>query len=193
MVEAGLWYRPSYFPKDGEGTWRESCDREVGYVRNSVGVADVSTLGKIDIQGPDSARFLDFVYANTFSTLKVGRVRYGLMLREDGHVMDDGTTARLGDDHFVMTTTTAAAGEVMQHLDFVHQCLCPELNVRFISVTEQWAQFAVAGPRARDLLNGLLDAPVDGETLALHVLRDGRVGRRFGAAVPDLVLGGACL
>jgi methylglutamate dehydrogenase subunit C len=105
------------------------------------------TLGKIDIKGRDAGAFLDFVYTNTFSTLPVGKVRYGLMLREDGFVMDDGTTARLGEDHFVMTTTTAAAGQVMRHLDFVHQALRPGWDVRFISVTEHWAQFAVAGPR----------------------------------------------
>ncbi|MEY8842556.1 sarcosine oxidase subunit alpha, partial [Cribrihabitans sp. XS_ASV171] len=103
MIEAGLWYRPSYFPKEGESTWREACDREVKMVRESVGICDVSTLGKIDIQGPDAGAFLDFVYTNMFSTLKVGRARYGLMLREDGHVMDDGTTARLGEEHYVMT------------------------------------------------------------------------------------------
>ena len=163
MIEAGLWYRPSYFPQPGETTWRQSCDREVGYVRGSVGVCDVSTLGKIDIQGPDAAKLLDLVYTNMFSTLKVGRVRYGLMLREDGHVMDDGTTARLGETHYLMTTTTAAAGHVMRHLEFVTQALHPEWEVSFTSVTEQWAQFAVAGPKARDLLNGLLDAPIDGE------------------------------
>ena len=161
MIEAGLWYRPSYFPKPGETTWRQSCDREVLMVRSGVGVADVSTLGKIDIQGRDAARFLDFVYTNTFSTLPVGRVRYGLMLREDGHVMDDGTTARLGDTHYLMTTTTAAAGEVMRHLDFVHQAYCPDWQVRFISVTESWAQFAVAGPLSRMLLNSLLDTRLD--------------------------------
>jgi sarcosine oxidase subunit alpha len=164
MIEAGLWYRPSYFPQAGETTWRQSCDREVGYVRNAVGVCDVSTLGKIDVQGPDAAEFLDFVYTNTFSSLKVGRVRYGLMLREDGHVMDDGTTARLGETHFVMTTTTAAAGQVMNHLEFVHQCLRPDWDVSFISVTEQWAQFAVAGPKSRELLNTVLDTPIDGDT-----------------------------
>ncbi|MEQ9695405.1 sarcosine oxidase subunit alpha family protein [Shimia sp. SDUM112013] len=164
MIEAGLWYRPSYFPAPGEKTWRESCDREVGYVRNAVGVCDVSTLGKIDLQGPDVGAFLDFVYANMFSTLKVGRTRYGLMLREDGTVMDDGTTARLGETHYVMTTTTAAAGNVMRHLEFVHQCLCPELDVNFVSVTEQWAQFAVAGPKSREMLNALLDAPIDNES-----------------------------
>ncbi|MEM9473680.1 MAG: sarcosine oxidase subunit alpha family protein [Pseudomonadota bacterium] len=164
MVEAGMWYRPSYFPAPGETTWREACDREVRLVRESVGISDVSTLGKIDIQGPDAGAFLDFVYTNMFSTLKVGRVRYGLMLREDGHVMDDGTTARLGEQHYVMTTTTAAAGQVMQHLEFVHQCLRPELDVRFISVTEQWAQFAVAGPRSREVLNAVLDQPIDDES-----------------------------
>jgi sarcosine oxidase subunit alpha len=160
MIEAGLWYRPSYFPKPGETTWLEACNREVRMVRGSVGVADVSTLGKIDIQGKDAARFLDFVYTNTFSTLPVGRVRYGLMLREDGLVLDDGTTARLGENHYLMTTTTAAAGLVMRHLDFVHQAFCAGWDVRFISVTEGWAQFAVAGPKARDLLATLLgEAP----------------------------------
>lgn len=164
QVEAGLWYRPSYYPQPGDVHWRQACDREVGYVREAVGVCDVSTLGKIDIQGADAAEFLDFVYSNTFSTLKVGRVRYGLMLREDGFVMDDGTCARLAERHFVMTTTTAAAGQVMAHLEFVHQCLKPEWDVQFISVTEQWAQIAVAGPKSRELLNRLLDRPVSDES-----------------------------
>ena len=162
MIEAGLWYRPSYFPRAGEKTWREACDREVTMVRQAVGVCDVSTLGKIDIQGPDAGAFLDFVYTNMFSTLKEGRVRYGLMLREDGHVMDDGTTARLGAHHYVMTTTTAAAGLVMRHLEWVHQGLRPDLDVRFASVTEQWAQFAVAGPKSRALLAGLVAEPLEG-------------------------------
>ncbi len=183
MIEVGLWYRPSYFPIPGETHWRQSCDREVKMVRNHVGIADVSTLGKIDIQGPDAGAFLDFVYTNTFSTLKEGRVRYGLMLREDGHVMDDGTTARLGQHHYLMTTTTAAAGQVMAHLDFVHQCLCPQMDVRFVSVTEHWAQFAIAGPKSRALLNGLLDQPIDDESWpfmscgAVHV--GGIEGRLF--------------
>ncbi|SFD47497.1 sarcosine oxidase subunit alpha [Sulfitobacter brevis] len=164
MIEAGLWYRPSYFPRGDERTWRQSCDREVGFVRNTVGVCDVSTLGKIDIQGPDAAALLDFVYTNMFSTLKVGRVRYGLMLREDGHVMDDGTCARLGETRYLMTTTTAAAGAVMRHLEFVTQCLHPEWQVKITSVTEHWAQFAVAGPQARTLVNGLLDQPIDNES-----------------------------
>ena len=164
MVESGLWYRPSYFPEVGETNWRQSCDREIEMVRTNVGVCDVSTLGKIDIQGPDAHRLLDFVYTNMFSTLKVGKVRYGLMLREDGHVMDDGTTARLAENHYVMTTTTAAAGQVMRHLDFVHQCLHPEWDLSFISVTEQWAQFSIAGPKSQELINAVLDKPISSET-----------------------------
>ncbi|WP_121064029.1 sarcosine oxidase subunit alpha family protein [Chachezhania antarctica] len=162
MIEAGLWYRPTYFPAPGETHWRQACDREVRYVRNAVGVADVSTLGKIDIQGPGAAALLDFVYTGLFSSLKEGRVRYGLMLREDGHVMDDGTTARLGENHYLMTTTTAAAGEVMRHLDFAKQVLRRDLDVATISVTEQWAQFAVAGPKSRDLLEDLLGTSLGG-------------------------------
>ncbi len=161
MIEAGLWYRPAYFPKDGETHWRESCDREVRYVREAVGVSDVSTLGKIDIQGPDAGGFLDFIYANTFSGLTPGKVRYGLMLREDGMVMDDGTCACLAEGHYLMTTTTAAAGDVMRHLEFAHQCLKPQLDLRFCSVTETWAQFAIAGPKSRALLDDLLDGPCD--------------------------------
>ena len=157
MVEAGLWYRPSYFPQDGDLDWRDACNREALSVRNAVGICDVSTLGKIDVQGPDAARFLDFVYTNTMSTLKPGRVRYGLMLREDGHVMDDGTCARLTEDHFLITTTTAAAGDVMRHLDFVHQAFCSDWRMRFGSVTEAWAQFAIAGPRADEVLGKVLD------------------------------------
>lgn len=163
MIEAGLWYRPSYFPLEGDVSWRQSCDREVNYVRNVVGVCDVSTLGKIDVQGPDAAALLDFVYTNRISTLKVGRVRYGLMLREDGFVMDDGTAACLAPDHFVITTTTAAAGQVMRHLEFAGQVLRPDLDARIVSVTDHWAQFAVAGPRAQVLLNTVLDDQITDE------------------------------
>ncbi|MGC1486480.1 MAG: glycine cleavage T C-terminal barrel domain-containing protein, partial [Albidovulum sp.] len=176
MIEAGLWYRPSYFPRPGETTWRQSCDREVRAVRNRVGICDVSTLGKIDIQGKDAGRFLDFVYTNMFSTLKEGRVRYGLMLREDGTVMDDGTTARLGPNHYLMTTTTAAAGAVMRHLDFVQQAFCADWDVRTISVTEHWAQFAVAGPLARELLNSILDGPLDETTFPFLSCGDVQIG-----------------
>lgn len=176
MMEAGLWYRPYYFPRPGETNWRQSCDREVTMVRTHVGICDVSTLGKIDIQGRDAAKLLDFAYTNTFSTLKVGRVRYGLMLREDGFVIDDGTAARLAQNHFVMTTTTAAAGPVMKHLEFIHQCLRPDWDVQMISVTEHWAQFAVAGPNARTLLNALLDSPIDNQSFPFMSCGDVGVG-----------------
>ncbi|SIN85601.1 2Fe-2S iron-sulfur cluster-binding protein [Vannielia litorea] len=156
MVEAGLWYRASYFPKPGETTWREACDREVRMVRGAVGVCDVSTLGKIDLQGPGAAALLDLLYTGKMSGLKEGRVRYGLMLREDGHVMDDGTVARLGPEHFLVTTTTGAAGPVMRHVDFAAQVLAPDLDVQAISVTEHWAQFAVAGPRAWAVLGAVV-------------------------------------
>ncbi len=179
MIEAGLWYRPSYFPKAGEHHWRQSCDREVGYVRQAVGIADVSTLGKIDIQGPDAGAFLDFVYTNTFSTLKPGKVRYGLMLREDGLVLDDGTCACLAENHYVMTTTTAAAGLVMRHLEFVSQCLRPDLDVKFVSVTEQWAQFAVAGPQSKALLDELLDRPVNLDFMGCGNVSIGGVNARL--------------
>ena len=159
-VEAGLWHRVACYPQERETHWRQSCDREARMVRQAVGVCDVTTLGKIDVQGPDAAAFLDRVYANTMSTLKPGRVRYGLILRDDGYVMDDGTCARLGPHHFVVTTTTAAAGQVMAHLEFCAQCLWPQMDVALISVTETWAQFAIAGPKSRELLDGLLDAPV---------------------------------
>ena len=146
-------------------------------VRSAVGVCDVSTLGKIDLQGPDVVVFLDFVYTNTFSTLKVGKVRYGLMLREDGHVLDDGTCARMGEHHYVMTTTTAAAGLVMRHLEFVHQCLRPDLDVQFISTTEQWAQFAVAGPKSRELLNAVLDKEIDNDSFPFMGCGEVSVGK----------------
>src|SRR5579862_8196257 len=161
FTEAGLWLRAQYFPKPGDRGWRDAVDREVRLTRSGVGICDVSTLGKIDLQGPDAARFLDRLYINTFSTLAVGRARYGVMLREDGIVFDDGTTARLSDQHFFMTTTTANAGPVMQHMEFCHQVLWPELDVQFVSVTEQWAQYAVAGPKSRQLLQRIVDPQHD--------------------------------
>ena len=150
-------------------------NREVANVRKAVGVCDVSTLGKIDVQGRDAGIFLDRVYANTFSALPVGKARYGLMLREDGFVLDDGTTARLAEDHYFMTTTTANAVKVMQHLEFAQQCLWPELDVELVSVTEQWAQYAVAGPRARDVLQAVVDPAYDLSNAAFPYLACGDV------------------
>jgi len=157
FVDTGYWKRAQWFSQDKEVTWRDSVDREVLMTRQSVGICDVSTLGKIDIQGKDAGKFLNKIYINTFSTLKVGKCRYGLMLREDGIAMDDGTSARLSDTHYIMTTTTAKAGSVYSHLEFCRQVLFPNLDVHIISTTEQWAQFSIAGPNARNLLCKIID------------------------------------
>lgn len=161
MVDAGQWLRPEWFPAEGENDWLTSVSREVKTVRSCVGVCDVSTLGKIDIKGRDAAAFLDRIYINKFSTLPVGKARYGVMLREDGFVMDDGTTARLGPQHYLMSTTTANAAKVMQHLEFFHQVIWPELDLAMVSVTEQWSQFAVAGPRAREVMQAIYGSAAD--------------------------------
>ncbi|HLW91390.1 MAG TPA: sarcosine oxidase subunit alpha family protein [Roseiarcus sp.] len=161
FVEAGPWLRAQYFPLAGEDDWLQSTIREVRGVRERVGICDVSTLGKIELTGPDVGALLDRIYANTFSTLPVGRVRYGLMLREDGFVMDDGTTMRLAPDRWLMSTTTANAAKVTQHLEFCLQALWPELDVALASVTDRWAQYSVAGPRSRALLQKLLGGAMD--------------------------------
>jgi sarcosine oxidase subunit alpha len=175
FVEAGQWLRAQWFPQEGETHWRQSVDREVTQTRNSVGICDVTTLGKIDIQGRDAAEFLNRVYANGFAKLPVGKTRYGLMLREDGIVMDDGTTARLGEHHYLMTTTTANAVPVFRHLEFCRQCLWPDLDVHLISVTDAWAQFAVAGPNARMLLENVVDAEHDLSNEAFPFMACGNV------------------
>ncbi|MBO9412702.1 MULTISPECIES: sarcosine oxidase subunit alpha family protein [unclassified Ruegeria] len=161
FVEAGNWLRAQWFPLPGETHWRESVDREVRQTRASVGVCDCTTLGKIDVQGTDAAAFLNRVYANGFAKLAVGKTRYGLMLREDGMVMDDGTAARLAEDHFVVTTTTANAVSVYRHMEFVRQCLYPDMDVQLISTTDGWAQYAVAGPNSRKLLQKIVDPEFD--------------------------------
>ena len=161
FVEVGMWLRAQWFPKAGETHWRESVDREVLQTRNSVGICDVTTLGKIDVQGADAAIFLNKIYCNPFAKVPVGKVRYGLMLREDGIAMDDGTAARLAEDHFVVTTTTANAVGVYRHMEFVRQCLYPDMDVQLISTTEAWAQFSVAGPNARKLLQKIVDREHD--------------------------------
>ena len=160
FVEVGNWLRTQWIPRVGETSWRQSVDREVLQTRKSVGICDVTTLGKIDIQGTDAGAFLDRVYANTFSTLPVGKCRYGLMLREDGMVFDDGTTARMGEHEYVMTTTTANAVTVFRHLEFCRQCLWPDMDVQLISTTEAWAQYSVAGPNARNLLAQIVDQDI---------------------------------
>ncbi len=163
FVETGLWYRSSWFPRSGEKTWRESVDREAKTVRLNAGLCDVSMLGKIEITGKDAAEFLNRVYSNAFLKLPVGRARYGLMLREDGFIYDDGTTSRLEENRFFMTTTTAYAAGVMNHLEFCAQALWPDLDVRLASVTDQWAQMALAGPNSRAILQTIVDEDISNE------------------------------
>jgi len=186
FIESGAWLRAQYFPRAGETDWLPPVIREVQAVRSAVGLCDVSTLGKIELKGPDALEFIERLYANGWQTLAVGRARYGVMLREDGRVMDDGTVARLGEQHWSMTTTTANAVAVYQHMQHCHQVLWPELDVQFTSVTEQWAQFAVAGPRSRELLQRVLAPGEDISNEAFPymgaravTLADGLRGRLF--------------
>ena len=161
FTEVGNWLRAQLYAAPGETHWRQSVDREVLAVGKSVGFADVSTLGKIDVQGSDAAEFLNKIYTNSIAKLPVGKCRYGLMLREDGIAYDDGTVARLADDRFLVTTTTANAALVYQNMQFALQCLWPELDVQIQSVTEAWGQIAVAGPNARRLLQKVIDPEFD--------------------------------
>ncbi|MEF0942808.1 sarcosine oxidase subunit alpha family protein [Rhizobium sp. BR 362] len=163
FVETGLWYRSAWFQRAGETGWRESVDREVTNVRLNAGLCDVSMLGKIEITGADAAEFLNRVYCNAFLKLPVGKVRYGLMLREDGMIYDDGTTSRLDENRYFMTTTTAYAAGVMNHLEFCAQALWPELDVRLASVTDQWAQMAIAGPKSRAILERIVDTDISND------------------------------
>ncbi|WP_429932362.1 sarcosine oxidase subunit alpha [Agrobacterium vitis] len=172
FVETGLWYRSAWFPQSGENGWRESVDREVKNVRTNAGICDVSMLGKIEICGPDAAEFLNRVYCNAFLKLPVGKARYGLMLREDGFIYDDGTTSRMDEDRYFMTTTTAYAAGVMNHLEFCAQVHWPELDVRLASVTDQWAQMAVAGPKSRAILQKIVDDDISIEALPYLAAKD---------------------
>ena len=154
FVDAGLWLRPRYY-KRGNETLQEAAKREALNVRQNVGICDVTSLGKIDIKGRDSAEFLNRVYTNAFLKLPIGKARYGVMLREDGMVFDDGTTTRIAENHFHMTTTTAQAANVLSHLEYYLQVVWPELDVNVVSTTEQWAGAAIAGPKSRELLQCL--------------------------------------
>jgi glycine cleavage system aminomethyltransferase T len=151
FVRIGLWMRPLVYSPSGDTSWSPVLE-EARAVRRSVGITDASSLGKIDVQGRDAAVFLDRIYANTFSTLPVGKARYGLMLREDGIILDDGTTSRLADHHFIVTTTTGQAQAVLEHMEFHLQTVWRDLDVQITSIADQWAQFAVAGPDAREVL-----------------------------------------
>ena len=182
MYSAGLWYRPMIYGLAGE-TVEQAYVREAKATRDSAGIVDVSTLGKIAVQGPDAAEFLDRVYTNMFSTLAVGKARYGLMLREDGLAFDDGTTWRLGEQDFLMTTTTANAGKVMQHLEYFLDVIWPELKVTVTSVTDEWAGAAIGGPKARAILAACVTGTaVDNAALPFMGIVHGRI-----AGVPVMI------
>jgi sarcosine oxidase subunit alpha len=182
MIEAGPWLRPWYYRWAGDSAASAYLE-EMRLVRGGVGVSDVSTLGKIDVQGPDAAEFLNRVYVNGFAKLPIGKARYGVMLNDDATVLDDGTTARFGETRFFLTTTTAQAAEVMSWLEFLLQTAWTDLRVQVVSVTDRWAGMSVAGPRARAALElvfpdldvsntalphmGVLEVQVDGMPLRL--------------------------
>ncbi|HEX9139646.1 MAG TPA: 2Fe-2S iron-sulfur cluster-binding protein [Steroidobacteraceae bacterium] len=181
FVPVGVWLRPLVYSKQ---TGWDPVLKEARAVRHSVGVTDVSTLGKIDVQGADAGRFLDFVYANSMSTLAVGRARYGIMLREDGMMLDDGTVSRFGPEHFLLTTTTANSAAILEHLEFQLQANCPTLDVLLTDVGDQWAQFALAGPRSREVLAAVVSGiDVANEAFPFMATAEaniaGRTGRLF--------------
>ena len=172
FIEAGPWMRAWYYDWAG-ATPEEAYVKEMLLVRKGVGIADVSTLGKIDVQGPDAAEFLNRVYVNGFAKLPVGKARYGVMLNDDGIVLDDGTTSRISDTQFYMTTTTAQAGEVMSWLEYLLQCHWTDLKVHVASLTDEWGGMAVSGPDSRKALQlAFPDADVSSEALPYMGVKD---------------------
>ncbi len=176
FVETGAWLRARYVPRPGEDMAAASM-REVSAVRAGVGLVDVSPLGKIELAGPDARAFVERLYCNNMATLRPGRARYGLMLREDGIVLDDGTVWCFGAGHFMLTTTTANAASVLSHMELHHQHYWPELDVQLASVGEQWAGIAVAGPRSRAVLQRIVDEPaLDDAAFPFMAVAEGRIG-----------------
>ncbi len=172
----GQWRRAYTYPRAGEDK-HVSINREILAVRNQVGLLDASTLGKIEIKGPDAAIFLDRMYTNMFSTLKVGKCRYGLMMNELGFLTDDGVTVRLADDHFLMHTTSGGADRIAAWLEEWLQTEWTDYKVFVTPVTEQWAQFAIAGPQARKVLEKLsADFDVSHEALPHMSYVPGKLG-----------------
>ncbi|ODN69414.1 Aminomethyltransferase [Methylobrevis pamukkalensis] len=173
--DVALWKRAHYFPQAGEDM-HAAVDRECLAVRRSVGIFDASTLGKIEVVGPDAAEFLNRMYVNPWSKLAPGRLRYGIMLREDGFVTDDGVVGRMADDRFHVTTTTGGAPRVLQMMEDYLQTEWPDLDVWLTSTTEQWAVIAVQGPNARKVLEPLVEG-IDLSAAAMpHMsVKEGRI------------------
>lgn len=154
--DVGLWRRARYFPRAGE-TMREAVSRECLATRRGAGLFDASTLGKIEVVGRDAAEFLNRMYTGTWNKLAVGRCKYGVMLREDGFIFDDGVIGRIAPDRFHVTTTTSGAARVLAHMEDYLQTEFPDLAVWLTSTTEQWAVIAVNGPRARDIVGAVVE------------------------------------
>ena len=174
--DVGQWKRPWFYPRDSEDM-DAAVLRECAAAREAVAMMDASTLGKIDVQGPDAAEFLNRLYTNAMDTLKVGRGRYFLMCRADGMVFDDGVALRLADDRFLTTTTTGNAAAVLDWMEEWLQTEWPDLRVHLTSVTEQLATVAVVGPRARDLLAPLVpDLDLSAEGFPFMAAHDAAVG-----------------
>ncbi|MEU7938797.1 2Fe-2S iron-sulfur cluster-binding protein [Microbispora bryophytorum] len=179
----GQWKRPWYYPRRGEGPGEDPGEdmetavlRECRAAREDVAAMDASTLGKIDVVGPDAAVLLDRLYTNMMSTLKVGSIRYGVMCRPDGMVFDDGTVIRLADDRFLVTTTTGNAAAVLDWMEEWLQTEWPDLRVCCTSVTEQWATVALVGPRSREVLARLAPGlAVDNDSFPFMTWRDAEV------------------
>jgi len=173
--DVGQWKRPWFFPKAGEGM-HQAVNREVMAVRNGVGIMDASTLGKIDIQGPDAAKLLNWMYTNPWLKLEIGKARYGLMLDENGMVFDDGVTVRLGEERFLMTTTTGGAARVLGWMERWVQTEWPDMKVFMTTVTEQWSTFAVVGPKSRAVVQKLCsDVDLSPEAFPFMSYREGTV------------------
>ena len=176
--DVGQWKRPWYYPQDGEDM-HAAVKRETLAARESVAMLDASTLGKIDIQGPDAAQLLNWVYCNGWSKLDVGKCRYGLMLDENGMVFDDGVTVRLAQNHYLMHTTTGGAAGVLAWLERWLQTEWPDLKVYLTTVTDHWSTVAVAGPRSRDVVRALCtDVDFDDDAFPFMSYRNGTVAGR---------------
>ncbi|MBI4184107.1 MAG: sarcosine oxidase subunit alpha family protein [Proteobacteria bacterium] len=173
--DVGQWKRPLYYPRAGEDM-AAAVARECRAARGGVAALDATTLGKIDIRGPDAAAFLDRVYTNAWARLGLGQCRYGMMCGQDGMVLDDGVTTRLAPDRFLMTTTTGNAARVLDWLEEWLQTEWPGLRVYCTSVTEQWATVAIVGPRAREVLGPLAPGlALDNEGFPFMTLREAEV------------------
>ncbi|GAN81672.1 sarcosine oxidase subunit alpha family protein [Acidocella aminolytica] len=163
--DVSLWKRARYFPRGSEDM-HKAVARECRAVRNGVGIFDASTLGKIEVVGPDAAEFLNRMYINAWTKLQPGKLRYGILLREDGFVIDDGVIGRITDTRFHVTTTTGGAARVLTMMEDYLQTEFPELNVWLTSTTEQYAVIAVQGPMARKVVAPLITgADISAEAL----------------------------